>query len=286
MAHTPVVDPASFSGIFVKHKGQRRQKDGTPPPIGERLRLCIMDDAESPTTASEFGSETFTTSACSTQRESRPPSEDGHASSPDFAVCPVGQSQTDDLDDQSDFSRRNKRKKVKPVEENTAVDAIRYKTKMCKSWQLTEKCPYGPRCLFAHGVKDLRSHSLNHAAISTASCTRSPERNFYSLGNFPPFMPVPYDEESEAVSEPRTHSPYSATPSPPPDASAMLCEIPHQPSMLMQYPMPNMLVPVCSPYAFYQPMFQPQYMLPNQFSCFPMYPSEGSTDFSSAVDSF
>lgn len=95
--------------------------------------------------------------------------------------------------------KRAKRKKKKadgrasPEEENPAVDPIRYKTKMCRNWEQFEKCPYGPRCLFAHGKREMRSYATNHSAISTAAGTGSPERNFYQFGHFPSFVPVPWD---------------------------------------------------------------------------------------------
>ena len=51
---------------------------------------------------------------------------------------------------------------------NAALDPVRYKTKMCKNWLLHEKCAYGPRCLFAHGSKELRTCTNNHSAINSA----------------------------------------------------------------------------------------------------------------------
>ena len=33
-----------------------------------------------------------------------------------------------------------------------------YKTKMCKHWDKNETCPYGLKCEFAHGNKELNSH--------------------------------------------------------------------------------------------------------------------------------
>eukprot|EP00994_Dinema_validum_P007508 NODE_622_length_1490_cov_647.463567_g462_i0.p1 GENE.NODE_622_length_1490_cov_647.463567_g462_i0~~NODE_622_length_1490_cov_647.463567_g462_i0.p1 ORF type:complete len:220 (-),score=30.43 NODE_622_length_1490_cov_647.463567_g462_i0:270-929(-) len=118
---------------------------------------------------------------------------------------------------------------------------MRYKTKMCKNWQQYEKCPYGPRCLFAHGTKEMRSYTVNHTAISSASCATSPERQFYALGHFPAFMPVPFDVKetsSNAPSptpenRPTTHSPYSpvkpcTTPSPHSSSSSPTFQQPQQ----------------------------------------------------------
>jgi hypothetical protein len=33
----------------------------------------------------------------------------------------------------------------------------RYKTTLCKHFQVSQQCPVGTRCHFAHGQKDLRS---------------------------------------------------------------------------------------------------------------------------------
>ena len=32
----------------------------------------------------------------------------------------------------------------------------KYKTELCSSWKTHGTCPYGPKCLFAHGPGDLR----------------------------------------------------------------------------------------------------------------------------------
>lgn len=92
--------------------------------------------------------------------------------------------------------KRNKKKKEK-AEDNAALDPVRYKTKMCKNWQLHEKCPYGPRCLFAHGVKEMRTFSHNSHAITNACNSEAPDRDFYALGHFPLFMPHPFPAEEE-----------------------------------------------------------------------------------------
>eukprot|EP00327_Prymnesium_parvum_P041768 CAMPEP_0195649406 /NCGR_PEP_ID=MMETSP0815-20121206/31171_1 /TAXON_ID=97485 /ORGANISM="Prymnesium parvum, Strain Texoma1" /LENGTH=190 /DNA_ID=CAMNT_0040793151 /DNA_START=62 /DNA_END=634 /DNA_ORIENTATION=- len=42
-------------------------------------------------------------------------------------------------------------------------DPARYKTVMCNKFEKLGKCPYGPRCQFAHGFNDLRK------TVSTAS---------------------------------------------------------------------------------------------------------------------
>lgn len=101
----------------------------------------------------------------------------------------------DEFDENEQDDKRNKRRRRRalPVDDNAALDALRYKTKMCKNWEVTGKCPYGPRCLFAHGKRELRSYSDNNQAIVTAARTQSPERQFFAIGRFPQFIPVPTD---------------------------------------------------------------------------------------------
>jgi hypothetical protein len=42
-----------------------------------------------------------------------------------------------------------------------AGSALRYKTRLCESQQTGRNCPYGGRCLFAHGERDLRTVDMN-----------------------------------------------------------------------------------------------------------------------------
>lgn len=85
--------------------------------------------------------------------------------------------------------------------ENPALDPIRYKTQMCKNWVDHGKCPYGPRCLFAHGRKDLRTPDDNSELIEMVASMTSPARQFYRVGRFPSFMPVPFYLDGEGKEE-------------------------------------------------------------------------------------
>ena len=92
--------------------------------------------------------------------------------------------------------QRNKQKTEK-IEDNAALDPVRYKTTMCKNWQQHEKCPYGPRCLFAHGIKEMRTSSHNSHVIHTACNSEAPDQQVYALGHFPAFMPHPFAAEGQ-----------------------------------------------------------------------------------------
>lgn len=154
-------------------------------------------------------------------------------------------SSTDDMDpSRNEIAKlkRSKRKKgkEKATEENTALDPIRYKTKMCKNWQQHEKCPYGPRCLFAHGTKEMRTYTVNHNAISSACNSASPERQFYALGHFPNFMPVPFGaagEEATPVSDTQPSEESRETPPPAKEPPVQYTHSPYTPlSMTTQEP--------------------------------------------------
>jgi hypothetical protein len=95
-------------------------------------------------------------------------------------------------EDGSESAERRRARRIKnKKDEQAAVDAIRYKTKLCRNWEMTNRCPYGQRCLFAHGRCELRSTFANTEAIAAAARSTSPERLFYELGRFPNFVPMP-----------------------------------------------------------------------------------------------
>ena len=43
-------------------------------------------------------------------------------------------------------------------------EAKLYKTRLCAPFEATKFCPYGPRCMYAHGVHELRTVDANEAA--------------------------------------------------------------------------------------------------------------------------
>eukprot|EP01012_Entosiphon_sulcatum_P023250 TRINITY_DN2821_c0_g1_i1.p1 TRINITY_DN2821_c0_g1~~TRINITY_DN2821_c0_g1_i1.p1 ORF type:complete len:284 (+),score=50.35 TRINITY_DN2821_c0_g1_i1:59-853(+) len=102
----------------------------------------------------------------------------------------------EDTAEKNQKRRRRRGKNKAPVTQiqqqiNKALDPVKYKTQLCKNWETEGKCPYGPRCLFAHGVKQLRTVERNGTAINEAENTPSPGTAFYRLGKFPEFMPMP-----------------------------------------------------------------------------------------------
>lgn len=230
-----------FPGVFVKHKGHKEmcQLKSKLDGLGSKSH---KQDAEVDSPKSNQ-SEEFTISSCTSScsvstavKNNVPQHSSARSTSSECGLTTSDSiSSTEDTEgSQNEVGKlkRSKRKKNKEKsEENTALDPIRYKTKMCKNWQQHEKCPYGPRCLFAHGTKEMRTYTLNHTAISSACSSSSPERQFYAIGHFPNFMPVPFteitstdgdgvpDEDDESAEAPAaraetpvqyTHSPYAS----------------------------------------------------------------------------
>jgi len=225
---TSLLENPKFPGIFVtkkKKSGKSNENEGNDHVKKERT----SDSPTSDLGSDQCLSESISTSTAVYNFSSVKEVENGGDSSCSYdnhCSCSESTEHGTDENDDKDGSKRARRKKSKEkTEENPAVDAVRYKTKMCKNWQMSQKCPYGPRCLFAHGAKELRSHTLNQAAIGFASVSSSPERQFFALGRFPSFMPIPFnsmtseDGKESVVEEQReniqhtvqvtTHKPYS-----------------------------------------------------------------------------
>jgi hypothetical protein len=206
-------EKAKFPGVFVRHKGHK--DPATVTQLTNQLGGGNMkSDSEMDSPHSNLSEEEFAisscTSSCSVTTSSAQiacqgaPLPNGLSSECGMTISDSEAiSSTEELDGSIAKLRRSKRKKSKDKssEENGALDPVRYKTKMCKNWQQSEKCPYGPRCLFAHGTKEMRTYSLNSNAITTACTAASPERQFYSIGHFPNFMPVPFNNSETASVE-------------------------------------------------------------------------------------
>jgi hypothetical protein len=308
MTNTPIGDKGKFPGVFVRHKGHRESSITSLTKHLEQIGQIQGLDTELDSPKST-PSEDFAISSC-TSSGSVSHNCQGLIPIPNELSLEVGMtisdsealSSTEGIEtNQSDSVRlrRSKRKKSKDkAEENNALDPVRYKTKMCKNWQQSEKCPYGPRCLFAHGAKEMRSYSVNSTAITSACSSSSPERQFYTLGHFPTFMPVPFNSDagnstdeqevdsrtpekkppSETSSTGQyTHSPYSSvttcsaeTPSVQADGGPVLPE-PYFPQQRMYHPAPMFpqmpFLPEC---AMYYPQF-PYHLAPQEMFPMPFY---------------
>lgn len=55
--------------------------------------------------------------------------------------------------------------------------SAKYKTEMCKNFQLTGKCKFGSRCCFAHGLEELRQKTQLGKSYKLKVC-----KNYHELG--------------------------------------------------------------------------------------------------------
>eukprot|EP00826_Nyctotherus_ovalis_P014415 TRINITY_DN14018_c0_g1_i2.p1 TRINITY_DN14018_c0_g1~~TRINITY_DN14018_c0_g1_i2.p1 ORF type:complete len:126 (-),score=23.01 TRINITY_DN14018_c0_g1_i2:44-421(-) len=72
--------------------------------------------------------------------------------------------------------------------ENTyRVDSLlskyKYKTELCKNWEERGYCPYGPKCRFAHGVRELNSKEKVNDKYKSKPCQAFFNTMFCSYGN-------------------------------------------------------------------------------------------------------
>ena len=60
---------------------------------------------------------------------------------------------------------------------------IKYKTELCKYFEIDGKCKYGDKCAYAHGKENLRSKVTNTTAYRTKKCTQFFENGYCPYGN-------------------------------------------------------------------------------------------------------
>jgi hypothetical protein len=56
----------------------------------------------------------------------------------------------------------------------------KYKTELCKNWELRGYCKFGDKCCFAHGRHELKCKSLTHTKYKTKPC-----KQYYQTGYCP-----------------------------------------------------------------------------------------------------
>jgi hypothetical protein len=59
----------------------------------------------------------------------------------------------------------------------------KYKTELCKFYEMTGKCKYGENCAYAHGIENLRSKVTNTTAYRTKKCIQFFENGYCPYGN-------------------------------------------------------------------------------------------------------
>ena len=60
---------------------------------------------------------------------------------------------------------------------------IKYKTELCKFYELTGQCKYGDNCAYAHGKENLRAKVTNTTAHRTKKCIQFFENGYCPYGN-------------------------------------------------------------------------------------------------------
>ena len=86
---------------------------------------------------------------------------------------------------QNKFDNQEKPKdKTQSQFKSTAADfKIKYKTELCKYYEINGYCKYGERCAYAHGKENLRSKVTNTSAYRTKKCTQFFEHGYCPYGS-------------------------------------------------------------------------------------------------------
>jgi len=78
-----------------------------------------------------------------------------------------------------------KRKKfTNPEERRQFVEEYKrkYKTEMCKNWELRGTCKFGDKCCFAHGRDELKAKVLTHIKYKTKPCKQYHQTGYCPYG--------------------------------------------------------------------------------------------------------
>jgi hypothetical protein len=78
-----------------------------------------------------------------------------------------------------------KRKKFSTVEERRLFveDYKRkYKTELCKNWELRKTCKFGDKCCFAHGKHELKNKTVIHMKYKTKPCKQYHQTGYCPYG--------------------------------------------------------------------------------------------------------
>jgi hypothetical protein len=80
--------------------------------------------------------------------------------------------------------KQKKQKKKKGKFKSTAADfKVKYKTELCKYFEINGYCKYGESCAYAHGVENLRSKVTNTTYYRTKKCVQFFEHGYCPYGN-------------------------------------------------------------------------------------------------------
>ena len=81
-------------------------------------------------------------------------------------------------------NRQRTKDKAQGQFKSTAADfKIKYKTELCKYYEINGYCKYGDRCAYAHGKENLRSKVTNSSAYRTKRCYQFFEQGYCPYGS-------------------------------------------------------------------------------------------------------
>ena len=83
------------------------------------------------------------------------------------------------------YNQKNnqKTKKQGPFKSTASDFKIKYKTELCKYYEINGFCKFGEKCAYAHGKENLRSKVTNSTAYRTRKCVQFFENGYCPYGN-------------------------------------------------------------------------------------------------------
>ena len=79
------------------------------------------------------------------------------------------------------FQKKNKNKI--PFKCEAKDFKVKYKTELCKNFEINGYCKYGDKCAYAHGIENLRSKVTNTTAYRTKKCVQFFEQGYCPYGS-------------------------------------------------------------------------------------------------------
>ena len=98
---------------------------------------------------------------------------------------PINNKNNQIKDVKNKFSQLNqfKNKKQGPFKSTASDFKIKYKTELCKYFEINGYCKYGDKCAYAHGKENLRSKVTNSTSYRTRKCVQFFENGYCPYGN-------------------------------------------------------------------------------------------------------
>ena len=89
---------------------------------------------------------------------------------------------TSNEDKEENLQINNNSKKI-PFKSNAYDFKVKYKTELCKYYEINGKCKYGDNCAYAHGKENLRSKVTHSTYYRTKKCVQFFTYGFCPYGN-------------------------------------------------------------------------------------------------------